>query len=181
MVGVAGNVKTSNLAEKNPVGEVFFPYRQIGVHSVHFVAQTDREAAWIISAVRQLVAQADPELAIFDVLPLAVEIYGVLAYSVTQRTREIEIRTALGASPQDVLAMIIVQGLRVSFIGLAGGAIVAFLLTRFMTAMLYDVKPANPGIFGVITLVPGVVAILASLIPSLRALRIHPSTALRYE
>jgi predicted permease len=210
VVGVAGSVKTSNLAEKNPIGQIYFPYQQIGIHSAYFVVRTDHEDPRIISAVRHQISQADPELAMFDVRTMsdrvarslvnqraamalcltfgalalllsAVGIYGVLAYSVTQRTREIGIRTALGASPQEVLRMVIVQGLRLSVIGLAVGAIAAFLLTRLITTMLYDVKPADPGIFLVVTLVLGLVAMLASLIPSLRAVRIHPSTALRYE
>jgi ABC-type antimicrobial peptide transport system permease subunit len=164
----------------------------------------------LIAAIRRQVLQADPELALFDtktmperiaasvlnqraamalcvifgalaLLLSAVGIYGVLAYSVTQRTREFGIRVALGAGARDVVGMVVGNGLRMAGLGLAIGAAGAFLLTRFMTAMLYDVRPADPGVFLIVAVILAAVATLASLIPSLRALRIRPSTALRYE
>jgi predicted permease len=210
IVGIAGTVKTSNLAEKNPIGQVYFPYQQIGPHAVHFVVQSDHNNSGLIASIRQRVAELDPELALFDVRSMservsrslvnqraamtlclvfgglalllsAIGLYGVLAYSVTQRTREIGIRTALGAAPGEVLKMIVVQGLKVSAIGLAVGVVAAYALTRLMTTLLYDVKPADPAVFAVVTLVLAAVAALASLVPSMRAVRIHPSTALRYE
>jgi predicted permease len=210
VVGIAAPVKTSNLAERNPIGQVYFPYEQIGIHRVHLVVQSDHSGEGLIASIRQRVAELDPELAIFDIQPMpqrvarslvnqraamtlclvfaglalllsAVGLYGVLAYSVTQRTREIGIRTALGAAPLQVLRMVIVQGLAVALIGLAIGAVCAFFAARLMTTLLYDVKPADPAIFAVVTVVLAGVAALASLVPSLRALRIQPTTALRYE
>jgi putative ABC transport system permease protein len=77
--------------------------------------------------------------------------------------------------------MVIRQGLAVASIGLVIGAVCAFFAARLMTTLLYDVKPADPAIFAVVTVVLAGVAALASLVPSLRALRIQPSTALRYE
>jgi predicted permease len=210
IVGIVGSVKISDLAEKNAMGQVYFPYEQRGPHSVHLVVQSDHGGANLIASIRRQVAELDPELAIFDIRPMservsrslvnqraamtlclvfgglalvlsAVGLYGVLAYSVTQRTREIGIRTALGAAPVEVLKMIVVQGLTVALIGLVIGGAVAFFVARLMTTLLYDVKPADPAVFGVVTVVLAGVAALASLVPSARALRIQPSTALRYE
>ena len=111
----------------------------------------------------------------------AIGIYGVLAYSVSERTRELGIRVALGASARDGLSMVVGRGLQLATIGLAVGAGVAVILTRLMTTMLYDVKPTDPAVFLLVAIVLGIVAVLASLIPSVRALRIRPATALRYE
>jgi ABC-type antimicrobial peptide transport system permease subunit len=111
----------------------------------------------------------------------SVGIYGVLAYSVTQRTREFGIRMALGAEGRDVMRMVVAQGLKLAAWGLAIGAGGALALTRLMTVMLYDVKPADPGVFVAIAFVLGGVSAIAALIPSLRAVRIRPGVALRYE
>jgi len=164
----------------------------------------------LISTVRREILQADPELPLFDtktmpervstslvnrrapmilclifgglaLLLSAIGVYGVLAYSVTQRTREFGIRMALGAAMRDVLGMVLWQGLRLAGIGLIIGAAVAFLLTRFIATMLYAVKPADPTVFLLGAAVLGVVAAIASLVPSLRAVRIRPAIALRWE
>ncbi|MBC8165669.1 MAG: FtsX-like permease family protein [Bryobacteraceae bacterium] len=111
----------------------------------------------------------------------AVGIYGVLAYTTSQRTRELGIRMALGATVENVLSMIISQGLWLAFAGLVIGAFGAVFVTRLMTSMLYEVKPTDPLVYLAVALVLGVVAFAASLIPSLRAVRIQPSSALRYE
>jgi putative ABC transport system permease protein len=111
----------------------------------------------------------------------AIGIYGVLAYSVSQRTREFGIRVALGAGSRELVAMVVKQGLRMAALGLAVGAAGAFALTRMMTSLLFDVRPADPGVFLMVAVVLAAVASLASLIPSARAVRVPPATALRYE
>jgi ABC-type antimicrobial peptide transport system permease subunit len=111
----------------------------------------------------------------------AIGIYGVLAYTVTQRTREFGIRVALGAGGRDVVGMVVGQGLKLAGIGLLIGISSALLLTRLMTALLYQVKPTDPGVFAAVAAGLGAVALAASLIPSARALRIRPAVALRYE
>jgi predicted permease len=210
IIGVAGSVKTGNLAEENPVGQVYFHYRQFVPRSMHIVLRSKLGGALLTSAVRRELLSADAELPLFDtkmmperiaaslrdkraamllcaifgglaMLLAAVGIYGVLAYSVAQRTREIGIRTALGAGVPDILLLTVGQGLRLAGAGLALGAILAFLAMRLVAAMLYDVKPADPLVFAAGTLVLGVVAALAAMIPSLRAVRIRPAVALRYE
>ena len=122
--------------------------------------------------------------AAFAVLALvlsAIGIYGVLAYTVAQRTREFGIRTALGATAGTVVGMVMGQGIRLAATGLVLGAGGALLLTRLMTKMLYEVKPADPTVFGIVGASLMAVAFLAALVPSLRVARIKPATALRVE
>ena len=111
----------------------------------------------------------------------AVGIYGVMAYSVEQRTHEIGIRMALGAERSKMLSMILWRGLALAATGVAVGLAGAFALTRLMTTMLFGVKPAEPIVFAGLSLLLLAVAGLACLIPALRATRVDPLVALRYE
>jgi putative ABC transport system permease protein len=123
-------------------------------------------------------------LGIFATLALvlaAVGIYGVMSYSVAQRTREIGIRMALGAQRMDVLKMAVGQGLKLVLIGVAIGVASAFALTRVMTSLLFGISATDPVTFITISLVLVIVAALASYIPALRAARIDPMVALRYQ
>jgi predicted permease len=210
IVGVAGSVKTGDLAESNPVGHVYFSYRQFVPSGMHLVLSTAGKNPQLISAVRREVRRGDPELPLYDVktmqerlsqslgarraammlclvfaglaiLLAAIGIYGVLAYSVSQRTREFGIRVALGAGVGDLVGMVVGYGLRMAAIGLALGAAGAFALTRLMTAMLFGVRPSDPAVYMTVVLVLAAVACLASLVPSARAIRIPPATALRHE
>jgi predicted permease len=210
IIGVVGRVKTGDLAEQNPVGQVYFHYKQWVHRDMHIVVKTDRDSPQLLSTLRRQISQADPELPLFDTktmpervsaslvnrrVPMilclifgglalvlsAIGVYGVLAYSVTQRTREFGIRMAMGAEVRDVLGMVLWQGLRLAGIGLMIGAAVAVLLTRFITTLLYDVQPADPTVFLLGTAVLGAVSAAASLIPAVRAIRIRPAVALRWE
>ena len=111
----------------------------------------------------------------------AIGIYGVLAYTVTQRTREFGIRMALGASAGDVVGMVMRHGLRLALIGLGIGVAGALAITRLMITMLYGVRPTDPLVFGSVAVALMAVAVAASVIPSLRISRIQPANALRYE
>jgi predicted permease len=210
IVGVVGSVKTGNLAENNPVGQIYLSYRQYVPRSVHLALRTERDNPQLIAALRRTLHQADPELPLFDVktmpqrlaasltnqraamglclifaglavLLAAIGIYGVLAYSVSQRTREFGIRVALGAGGRELVGMVVGQGLRMAAVGLAAGAAGAFALTRMMSAMLFDVRPSDPAVFLAVAAVLGAVASIASLIPSARAARTPAAVALRYE
>jgi predicted permease len=210
IIGVVGSVKNGNLAENNPVGLLYFSYKQYVPRSVHLVLRTGRDNPQLIAAIRRTLHQVDPELPLYDVKPMservaaslrnqraamglclifaglavllaAVGIYGVLAYSVEQRTREFGIRVALGAGGREVVGMVVGQGLRMAAFGLAAGAAGAFALTRMMSALLFDVRPSDPGVFVGVAVVLGAVAAIASLIPSARAARIPAAVALRYE
>jgi predicted permease len=210
IVGIVGSVKTSDLAEENPVGQVYFHYPQTAPDNLHVVLRGEVAQIPLTDSLRRALSQADPELALFDVKTMperieeslldrkslvvlcvifavlalllsAVGIYGVLAYNVTQRTREIGIRMALGAEARDVLRMVLGQGVKVTGIGLVIGAVGAFFLTRAMSALLYEVTPHDPLVFMTTGALLAAVAFVASLVPSLRAVWIQPSEALRHD
>jgi len=105
----------------------------------------------------------------------------VLSYLVTQRTREIGLRMALGAQPQEVLRVIVGHGLRLVLAGLCIGVAAALAVTRWMSSVLFDVKPTDPLTFAIVAVLLTAVAFLASYIPARRAMRVDPMVALRYE
>jgi predicted permease len=210
IVGIVGSVKTGDLAEQNPMGQIYYDYRQFPQRTMHVVLKSATDGGGLTSALRGEIVRADPELPLFDIKTMpdrvsaslmsrraamilclvfaglalllsAVGIYGVLAYAVTQRTREFGIRVALGAAARDILGMVVGQGLRLAAAGLCIGIAGALLLTRWMTGMLYAVRPGEPGVFVLMAATLAIVAVIASLLPSLRALRIRPANALRYE
>ena len=111
----------------------------------------------------------------------AIGIYGVIAYSVAQRTREIGIRMALGAQRGAMLAMVLRQSLAVVAIGLAIGLLAAFAATRLLASLLYGVGANDLFTYGAVVLLLGAAALLASYIPARRAMRVDPMVALRYE
>jgi ABC-type antimicrobial peptide transport system permease subunit len=111
----------------------------------------------------------------------AIGIYGLMAYSVQQRTQELGIRIALGAAPGDVRNAIVVQGMRLALAGVMIGEAAAFGLTRFLANFLFGVKTWDPVVFTTVPVLLSSVALLAVWLPALRATRIDPVTALRCE
>jgi ABC-type antimicrobial peptide transport system permease subunit len=110
-----------------------------------------------------------------------VGIYGVMSYAVTRRVREIGIRSALGASRQEIVGLVLRQGMRVAGIGMAAGLVAAVALTRLMSALLYGVSPADPLTLVAVTVLLGAIALLACYIPARRATAVDPLIALRSE
>ncbi len=210
VVGVVGSVKTNDLAERNPIGQIYYNDQQYPRGFMFLAVKSRGNDAGIATAVRREFAKADPELPLFDVKSMsqrlatsvrerkaamaicasfavlalvlsAIGIYGVLAYTVSQRAREFGIRIALGARAGTVVGMVMGQGMRLAAIGLALGIGGAVLLTRLMAKMLYEVQPTDPAVFAIVAAVLMAVALAASLVPSVRVARIKPATALRLE
>jgi putative ABC transport system permease protein len=209
IVGVVGNVKHERLdAEAKP--EVYFPYQQSPANFMTLVIRTTSDPSNMIAAVRDQVLAIDRDQPVFDIKTMdqrlakavsqsrfimlllgvfsalalvlaAVGIYGVMAYTVTQRTHEIGIRMALGAQASDVLRMIVRQGMILALIGVLIGLAASFALTRLMSSLLYGVTATDPLTFVGVALVLSLVALLASFIPARRATRVDPIVALRYE
>jgi predicted permease len=189
------------LQELRSVGNLTFEVRTIGEPTsvVGAIRQTvqEVESNLPLNNVRTQVEQADETLAMerlfaklvsfFGLLAqqlAAIGLYGVLAWSVAQRTREIGIRMALGADRGDVLRMVLRQGMVLTLLGVALGLAGAYALTKYLeslTTMLYGVKPTDPLTFGVIAALLTAVALVACYIPARRATKVDPMVALRYE
>jgi putative ABC transport system permease protein len=133
-------------------------------------AATDRFNTFLLGA-----------FAAIALLLTAAGIFGVLSYLVTQRTREIGLRMALGAHPKDVLRVIVGHGVRLVVLGMCIGVTGALVVTRWMSSVLFDVKPTDPLTFAAVALVLGAAAFLAAYLPARRAMRVDPMVALRYE
>jgi putative ABC transport system permease protein len=119
--------------------------------------------------------------AVVAALLASAGIYGVIAYSVEQRTRELGVRLALGARPREVFGLVIREGLVMAIVGVVVGVAVAVGATTIMRALLYDTSPSDPMVYGLMAVGALVVAVCACLIPAWRAMRVDPLVALRAE
>jgi putative ABC transport system permease protein len=209
VVGVVGDIKLSALdTEVRPT--VYVPHTQLAMGVMTFVARTTMDPLSLVRGVGDEVHAVDPQLplagvqtmdqvvdstlarprivtvllASFAVMALAlaaVGVYGVMAYSVAQRTQEIGVRMALGATPESLFELILGQALRLVGVGVVAGLAVAAAVTRVLSTMLYETTPLDPATFAVTAIVLTVVATLASFIPARRGTRITPVEALRAE
>ncbi len=209
IVGVVGDIRAQNLDEA-PGDTMYYPEAQLGDGFFNFMVRTTRPAAALRDEVRAAVHALDPGIPVdqvqsfnglladslsgrrlvmgmvgsFALLALVLAglgIYGVIAYSVAQRTSEIGVRMALGATPGSIIGLVLREGLRLTFIGLALGLSVSLALTRLLAAQLYEVSATDPLIFGGVAAFLVAVASLACWLPALRAARINPIAALRSE
>ncbi|HUE83013.1 MAG TPA: ABC transporter permease [Pyrinomonadaceae bacterium] len=210
IVGVVGDIRHEGL-DVEPGPEYYLPYQQTSVSFMTIVTQTTGSNPTVLAGpVRNAIRAVDKDQPVFNIRPMtqlvdesvaqrwfnmallgsfallalvlaSIGIYGVMSYAVTQRTREIGVRIALGAQSRDVLRLVLSQALVLTFAGLVVGLAGAFALTRFLSTLLYEVKPTDPKVFTTVAIVLGAVAISACLIPARRATKIDPLEALRYE
>ncbi|MCA1559970.1 MAG: ABC transporter permease, partial [Acidobacteria bacterium] len=209
VIGIVGDVRHADM-ETAARATTYWPYPRNLYGSMTLAIRTEGSSTSIVNAVAAIVREQDPNLAVGDVqtmgevvansvaqrrlmtlllatfagaalLLAAVGIYGVIAYSVTQRTQEIGIRMALGARQGDVLRMIVGHAMTLAAAGILIGGVGALLLTRLMTGLLFDIQPADPLTFGAVATVLAGVAALASYIPGRRATQVDPVIALRAE
>ena len=209
IVGITQDVKTEGLDVDNRP-QIYFSILQISNLSLALTIRTVSDPGALAEAVRREVRAVDPDLPVYGIRTMeevmakavsqrrfsmvllgvfaliahllsAVGISGVMAYSVSQRTHEIGVRMALGAQPRDVLRMIITQGLILICSGMAAGLAGAFIVTRFLSGLLFNVSPRDPLTFAGITLLLAAVALLACYVPARRATKVDPMIALRYE
>jgi putative ABC transport system permease protein len=209
VIGVVGDVKHDGLGVE-PRAMIYWPYRRNPYGSMTIAVRASADPRTIVNSVVGIIRQQDPALAVADIrtmdevvaesvaqqrltmlllavfagaalLLAAVGIYGVIAYAVTQRTQEIGIRMALGAQRHDVVRMVVGQAAFLAAAGIAIGAAGALVLTRFMKGLLFEVEASDPMTFLVVAATLGIVALVASYIPSMRAARVDPVIALRAE
>ncbi len=210
VIGVVKDVRQFELTA-DPKPQMYLTYRQFGFFDAQdLVVKTDIDSASLAATVRKTVWEIDKDQPVSDIqtmqnimadsiarqrfsmlllaifagvaLVLAgVGIYGVMSYSVAQRTHEIGIRMALGAQTGAVLKLAIGYGMKLVLVGLVIGLIAAFALTRVMSTLLFGVTATDPTTFTLISLLLIAVAVLASYVPARRATKVNPIIALRYE
>jgi putative ABC transport system permease protein len=210
VIGVVGRVKMESLNQNSDRVQGYFPFLQLPNTNMTVIVKGTSDPSSLISSLRAAVKEIDPDQPIYNprsmydiraesvaperlnltllslfaglALVLAiVGIYGVMSYSVTQRTHEIGIRMAIGARPRDVFAMILGHGMKLTIFGVVIGLALAFGLTRLMETMLFGVAPTDATTFTAISVLLVSVALLACYLPGRRATKVEPTISLRYE
>lgn len=208
VVGVVGRVKLGSLSEQGGFVQAYLSARQYPDIRASFVLKSRLTAAALAASVREQVRRLDAAqpihnlrtireirdsslaterlnltvLAVFALVALSLSVvglYGVLAYSVARRRREIGVRTALGAQRKDVLTLVIGQGMRLTSLGVFLGILGAFWLTRWLSSLLFEITPFDPTTLLAVSLLLVAVALIACWVPARRAVRIDPMQALR--
>jgi len=209
IVGVVGDIRGSRIATP-AAPEYYVPNALVGSTDMTLVIRTKGDPASLTPALRQAVTEMDKDQPLYDVRTMdslvarsvarqrfsmtlvgvfsvlammlaAVGIFSVMSFLVSQRTHEIGVRMALGARQRDILSMVVRQGLVLTLVGVCVGLSGAFALTRLMSGLLYEVSATDPFVYGGITVLLAVVAVLACYVPARRATKVDPLIALRYE
>jgi putative ABC transport system permease protein len=209
VVGIVGDVRHDSLAQE-PDAETYLSAYQTPRSTAVVTARTAGDPELLAGGLRQAVLQTDPDLPVYRVRTLeevvadsladqrfsatllglfallalvlaSVGVYGVISYSVTRRTHEMGLRMALGAERREVRRLVVVQGMRVAGLGVALGLVVALAATRFLEGMLYGVTTTDPATLLAVPAVLLLVALLATILPAVRATRVDPVVALRSE
>ena len=209
IVGIVGNVRQNKLTDEPSPG-IYIAYTQATMPWQTLVIRTRNDPASLSAAIRREVSALDPEqpvgriatmdqlleasttqqrfraflLGSFATLALllsGVGIFGVMAYAVSLRTREIGVRMALGARPVDMLALIFAESMALASLGVLLGLAGAYGVTRVLNSLLFEVSSTDPFTFAAVTVLLCSVAVLASYVPARRAMRVDPMVALRYE
>jgi predicted permease len=211
VVGVVHSVKIQALVDTDErVGAYFFPYAQSPRSMITFALRSASEPSGLVSGFRGRIAELDQELPLYDIRTMerrteesltsrrspmilsisfglvalflaAVGIYGVLAYMVAQRTKEIGIRVAMGSTPQGIFRLILGEGVLILAIGFVLGLCGALSLAKYVQSLLYGVRPLEPAVLAPVLLLLALVTLAACCIPARRATRVDPITALRCE
>jgi putative ABC transport system permease protein len=209
VVGVVGDIRYGFLGSKEPP-VLYIPYQQSAQGFGYMAIQTDGDPLTYAEAVRTQVAKVDPDMPVSDMRTLhkvvhdqllgfsyvaviltvlgimalvmaAVGVYGVMAYSVTERTHEIGVRLALGARRGDVLRLVLTRGVFMTLIGLLIGVPVSWFLARFLSGILFGVSATDLATFSGITILMSATTLLACYMPARKAMRVDPMIALRHE
>ena len=209
IVGLVGNIKSDGY-DKPDQPHLYYPIFQNPAYAMAIYLKSDVAPLTLTQSVREQVRALDRDLPVFGertmaqvaaesvsrrrfamqlvgmfgilaLLLAAVGIYGVIAYSVTQRTREIGIRVALGASRSEILRWVLKQGMVLTMAGVVIGLVGAFLLTRLLRSLLFGVGPTDVVTYGVLATLLTIVALIACYVPARRATKVDPLVALRYE
>lgn len=209
IVGVVGDVRDVTLG-REPEPMMYVPFAQAPLWGGEVVVRSSLSTSSVAEAIRHAVHSIDKNLPVTDIEPLAnavdrsisqerfrtfllvsfgaialllagAGIFGVISYFVSRRTREIGVRIALGAQSRDIIRLVLGQGMKLVLIGVAIGSAAAFLLNRLMAGLLYGISATDPLTFGAVAIVLLGVAAAACYIPVVRALRVDPMVALRYE
>lgn len=211
VVGVARALRYENLdGSGSPVGAYYFPNSQAPANGFTFALKTAADPGSVVRALRAEISRVDPDLAVFDVHSMSeridlslssrrtsmllanafggvalflasLGIYGVLAYLVARRTREIGIRVALGSTQTGILRLVLREGFQLVAIGLVLGIIGAASLQKAVASEIYGVRPLDPLVLVSVMALLAIVALVACAVPARRAMRVDPMVALRYE
>ena len=209
IVGVVGDIRQSGLDEEAAT-HMYLPYFQVPQGRMGWVMRTTAEPLSVVASVRSRIYEVDPDQPVYNLrtmervlsesvsqrrlnmlllgvfaatalLLALVGVYGLISNSVTQRTREIGIRMALGAQKGDVLRLIIKQGMMLTVTGIVVGLATALAVTRYLSSLLHEVNDKDPLTFATISLVVAIVALFACYLPARRATKVDPLIALRFE